>query len=892
MSEPLLTTKLFIPPLREAIVPRKRLIGRLNEGLHRKLTLISASAGSGKTTLVSAWLSESARPAAWLSLDADDNEGARFVLHLHAALGTIGLPVEDGMIGLLQAYPPPSVKTVMMSMLEAISKRPDPFTLVLDDYHVIENKAIHEAMALWIERMPPHIHLVLITRADPALLPMARLRVRDQLNEVRTADLQFSLSETEAFLSRVMGLSVSREDIVLLQNRTEGWIAGLQLAALSMQGHASVHGFIHSFTGSHRYVLDYLVEEVLRQQPVHIQEFLQRTSILSRMCGPLCNAVVHGENLSTQAASFPGQEILEHLERANLFIVPLDEHRRWYRYHHLFAELLQQRLTHGMEGSKPIRREGVAELHLRASEWFEHHGLELEAFQHAASADAIDRAAQLIEGKGMPLLFRGAVTPVLNWLEGLPGKELDSRPSLRVLHASALLMVGRVGGVEPMLRAAERALQGAEQSEKERDLIGHIASIRATLAVSRHEAETIKAESHRALAYLHPDNLPVRTATTWTLGYAYELQGDRAAASRAYADALSESQRIGHLIISVMSLLGIGNMQLANNQLYAAADTYREVLNLAGNPPLPAACEAHKGLARIGYEWNDLASAEEHGRQAVYLARQFEHLDRAIDAEVFLAKVMLASGSVSEAGALLAQAEHAARQQRFLNLLPTIAEARVRVLLHTGKVDAAFELAQSHGLHSDQARVLMEQGEPSAAAKILAALRERAEEKGWEDERLKLLVLGAVALQATGEKVKAAQLLDEALATALPSGMIRIFLDEGLPMRKLLRDAVVHAEVEAYRNLLLDAFVLGERRDDGQPNCREAQPSESLIEPLSARELDILRLIAQGLSNHEISERLYLALSTVKGHNRNIFDKLQVKRRTEAVALARKLRLL
>jgi LuxR family maltose regulon positive regulatory protein len=534
----------------------------------------------------------------------------------------------------------------------------------------------------------------------------------------------------------------------------------------------------------------------------------------------------------------------------------------------------------------------MAELHIRASEWYEDNCLEIEAFHHAAAANDVERAARLIEGKGMPLLFRGAAAPVRNWLDSMPKVELDARPSLWVMYASALLMAGQITGVEQKLQAAEKALQSAEQDDKSRDLIGHIAAIRATLAVSKHQAETIIAESRRALEYLHPDNLPVRTATTWTLGYACQLQGDRAAASKAYTEALSISQMIGHVVITIMASLGLGSIQEAENQLYVAAETYRRVLKMAGDPPLPVACDAHLGLARIFYEWNDLDAAKQHGQQSVQLARQLEHTDRAVEGEVFLARLKLARGEVSGAAAILAKADHFARQQNFVNQLPHIAAAHVLALLRQGNLAAAAHLAQKHELHISQARVHLAQGDTSAALTVLTPLRGQAEAKGLEDERLKVMVLQAVALYEHGEKFKAAQILEDALTIAESGGFIRIFVDEGILMNRLLCEAAAHGSMRAYIGKLLAVFDAEEQKSEVKYDQHPAPPAQPLIEPLSGRELEVLHLIAQGLSNREISEWLFIALTTVKGHNRIIFDKLQVKRRTEAVARARKLGLL
>ena len=884
--EQLLTTKLFVPTIRPELVSRPRLIERVNEGLHRKLTLISAPAGFGKTTLVSEWVAGCERPTAWLSLDEGDNDLTRFLAYLVAALQTIASNVGEGVLGMLRSPQPPPAESILTVLLNEITTMPDHFVLVLDDYHVLEAKPVGNALTFLLERLPPQMHLVIATREDPHL-PVARLRAQGQLTELRVADLRFTLSETAGFLNQAMGLNLSAEDIAALETRTEGWIAGLQLAAISLQGHQDAASFIKSFTGSHHFVLDYLVEEVLQQQSESVQTFLLRTSILDRLCGPLCDAVL----LDLSAS---GQGTLEYLERANLFIVPLDNERRWYRYHHLFAELLRQRL-HQNEAS--FTGNDVAELHIRASQWYEDNGLELEAFHHAAAAGDVDRAARLIEGKGMPLHFRGMVAPVLNWLESLPTTALDARPLLWTTYASVSLVSGQATGVEQKLQAAEAALQRAEPDDKTRDLIGRIAAIRATLAATLNQVETVIAQSRRALEYLHPDNLSFRTFTTWKLGYAYHLQGDRAAASRAYAEAISISEASGNTITTIVAAIGLGNLQEAENQLHLAAQTYRRVLQLFGDQPLPIACEAHLGLARIFYEWNDLDAAEQHWHQSAPLARQSERTDRSIACEAFLARLKLARGDVAGAAAILAEAEQSVRQHNFVHRLPEVAAARVLTLLRQGSLAAAAHLVQAAELPVSQARVHLAQGDPSAALAVLGARRQQAEAKGWDDERLKVMVLQAVALHARGEKEQAVQVLADALALAKPGGFIRIFVDEGTSVAELLmrmnasregRKPVL-SEIEGmqeYTHKLLAAFG---KQKDVRPSALSPQP---LVEPLSQRELEILRLIAQGLSNREIGERLFLALDTVKGHNRRIYDKLQVQRRTEAVAKARSLDIL
>ena len=900
MITPILDTKLYIPPPRPKIVLRPHLFERLSEGLSqnqgfgRKLTLISAPAGFGKTTLVSEWIADCEQPAAWLSLDEGDNDSTRFLAYLIAALQTIAPAIGAGGLAVLQSPQQPPTESILTTLLNEITTIPDNFLLVLDDYHLIDAQPIDKALTFLLEYMPPQMHLVIATREDPNL-PLARYRVRGQLTELRGADLRFTLAEATAFLNQVMGLHLATEDISTLETRTEGWIAGLQLAALALQGletvsmqrHQDVTNFIQSFSGSHRFVLDYLVEEVLQQQSESVQNFLLRTSVLDRMCGPLCDAVLNDSTVS-------GQETLAYLEQVNLFIVPLDSERRWYRYHHLFAELLRQRLHQSTASPTSDEGKGVAELHIRASVWYEDNGLEIEAFQHATTANDVERAARLVEGegmpgKGMPLHFRGAVAPVRNWLESLPKTVLDARPSLWVMYASALSMSGQLTGVEGKLQAAEAALEDLEPDEKTRNLIGHIAAIRAFLAAAHYQVEAIIAESRRALEYLHPDNLAVRTATVWKLGYAYQLQGDRAAASRAYTEAISISQASGNIIINVAATTGLGNVQESGNQLYRAAESYRRVLQLAGDPPQPVAGEAYLGLARIFYEWNELNAAQQYGQQSIKLARQMENTDRFVPYEVFLARLKLAQGDVAGAATTLAQADQFMRRHNFVFRMPEVAAAQVLTLLHQGNLTAAAHLAQTHDLPLSQARVHLAQEDPSTALAVLELFRQQIEAKGWEDERLRVIVLQAVALHGHGEKEQAVQVLGEALALAEPGGFIRTFIDEGLPMTQLLSEAAAQGIMPDYTGKLLAAFAAEKLRSVGESSVPPDSPAQSLIEPLSHRELEVLQLIAQGLSNREISERLFLALNTVKGHNRNIYGKLQVQRRTEAVARAREL---
>lgn len=881
MSAPILATKLYVPPSRPKIVLRPHLIRQLNDGLYRKLTLISAPAGFGKTTLLSEWVMVCGRQVAWLSLDTEDNDPSRFLTYFIAALQRINGDIAKGILVALQSPQPPPIESMLTPLLNEIAAVAGNFVFVLDDYHVIDAKVVDHAINFFIEHQPPQMHLVITTREDPNLF-LSRLRARDQLTELRVTDMRFTPSEAAEFLNQVMGLNLAIEDIASLEARTEGWIAGLQLAAIALQGpmheHIDASSFIKSFSGSHHFVMDYLLQEVLGQQSESVQTFLLSTSILDRMCGPLCDAVLLDPAVS-------GQEILEYLERVNLFIVPLDNDRRWYRYHHLFADLLRQRLQQSNTGDA---KSHINELHIHASQWYEDNGLEIEAFHHAAAGNDIDRTQRLIEGKGILLHDRGVVTAILKWLESLPETVLNDRPWLWWKYGSLLLANGQTTGVEEKMQAAEAALQVAETNDKTRNLIGQIAAARATVALTRYQVEAMFMQAHRALEYLDADNLPYRATANWALGYAYLFQGDRPAARQALTEAISMSETCGDIFTTILAGIGLGNVHEGENQLQLAAETYRRVLQLAGDQPLQIISEAHLGLARVLYEWNDLDAAEQHGQQSLHLSRQYEKvIDRFILSEIFLARLKLTQGDGAAALAILAGAEQSARQPNFMHRIPEVVAAQVLTLLHLGDLTAATQLIQTHELPIIQARIHLAQEDTSTALAMLEPLRGQMDARGWADERLKVLVLQAIAFHAHGQKDRAVQQLTDALTFAEPGGFVRIFVDEGPRMALLLSEVAARGVKLDYVNKLLAVFEPQKGQNKPDP------PSDgTLIEPLSQRELEVLQLIAEGLSNDEISQRLFLALSTVKGHNRIIFGKLQVQRRTEAVARARELGLL
>lgn len=867
MAELLLQTKLFAPPKRSSLVSRPHLIAKLNQGLQQgsKLTLISAPAGFGKTTLVREWLDVAERPFAWLSLDEKDADQTRFWTYFLAALQTISADIGAKLLPFLQS-PQVLIEPFLTALVNEIVLLPMPFVLVLDDYHVLDSQPVDEMLAFLLTNLPPQMHLVITTREDPNL-PLARWRARRQLSELRANDLRFTLQETAVFLQQIMNLNLSEAQIATLEARTEGWIAGLQLAALSMQGQTDTDQFIHAFRGSHRFVLDYLVEEVLQLQPENVQKFLLHTSILDRLCGSLCDALM---------GSADGQQALEYLEHANLFLIPLDNERHWYRYHHLFAELLRQRLAQ-------LGQNEINSLHIRASEWFETNGLELEAFHHATAAHDVERAVRLIEGEGLPLYFRGEVVSVQHWLDSLPEAEFKVRPSLWVTYASVLTLTGRLHDtIEEILQAAETALPSTAHDVQTNDLLGQIAAIRAMLGVPKNQVETIITQSRRALDLLHPDNTPMRTTTTWTLGYAYQVQGNRAAASQAYAETIVHSQKSSNIMTEIAATTCLGQIQETENKTHQAAESFQRILQIVGDPPWPAACEAFVGLARIHYQWNDLAAAERYGQQGFVLARQLENVDTPAACGILLARVKLAQGDVAGALATLAEADRFVQQYHFDHWLESITAVRIQLLLHQNNLTAAAQLAQTHQFPISQARVYLAQGKPDAALTALEPVHQQAQAQSWVDKQLEVAVLQALAYQDQGDITQAVQALSEALSLATPGGFVRIFVDEGVAMAALLREVGKQGLFPTYVQQLLAAF------DGGEGQTAVSQP---LPDPLSERELEVLKLLATDMSGPEIARHLMVSLNTMRTHTKSIYSKLGVGSRRTAVRRAEELQL-
>lgn len=870
MSIPLLATKFFVPPHAPFAVSRTRLVRRLNEGLSGRATLLCAPAGFGKSSLLAEWVAQSGWPCAWISLDKRDSDPRQFLSYLVGAVQAVDAEVGTAAWALLQSSPPPSVESVLSLLLSNMTVVKSRFLLVLDDYHAVACEEIDAIVTFLIEHLPPNIHLVLATREEPAL-SLARLRVQGQLLELRQQDLQFQTEEADTFFNTAMALKLSPGQIVALEARTEGWIAGLQLAAISLRGHQDPDQFIQSFTGSNRFVQDFLLEEVLHRQSPQVQHFLLRTSVLDRLCVPLCDAVMQNSE---------GQSTLGYIERANLFIVPLDTERRWFRYHHLFAELLRQRLA---------VREDAAPLHLRASEWYASNGMPVEAFQQALAAGDLDRTIRLVEGDGMPLYFRGAMAPIVQWLESQPRNILNTYPRLWIMLAWSLMISGYPKKVEVTLHSAIAAMEGVALASVSQDLWGEVATLKAWAALASNDVPLVHQQAGLALEQLSPDNLAARLSAHCAIGVGHQFSGNRQAARAAYSDVVTRGQSTGNFMFTMVAAMGLASIQVIEGQLHLAARTYRDVLQRMQDPSHLMVCEAHLGLAGILYEWNDLDAAEWHAQRGSKLAEPLEN-GAGLSADVLRARLLLLRSQTDAANALLTQTAIAAQMRNFDSRLKEVVSVQALVLLRRGQVSAAMDLALQYQLPVATAKAMLAQGRATDAMAVLASLRASADERNCAGESLKAMVLQAMTLEALGQLEAGLQVLRDALLIAHPAGYVRTFVDEGQPMANLLSTLAARGTLPDYIDQLLAAWDVTDAPVDGASTGQEAI-APSLLDPLSPREMDILRLIRQGDSNQRIGEKLFLSLSTVKWHNQNIFDKLQVKRRTEAVARALELQL-
>lgn len=902
--EQLLATKLYIPTTRPELVARPRLIEQLNAGLYRKLTLVSAPAGFGKTTLVSEWVeklglgdgevSQGDISIGWLSLDQGDRDRVQFLAYLVAAVNQAVVAESSfgkGVESMLRSQQSPPNETILNLLINEIDAFSSKLVLIFDDYHLVENQSIHQVLAYLIEHLPSNVHLVIITREDPPL-PLARLRARDQLTDLRARDLRFTSSEAFEFFSRVMGLDLSLEEVRRLESRTEGWIAGLQLVAISLQGKQDRAQLVKTFSGNQRHVLDYLIEEVLNQQPDDVQSFLLKTAVLDRLAGSLCNSLTSQDN---------GQEMLELLERTNLFIVPLDGEQIWYRYHHLFADLLRQRLHRFHPDLVPV-------LHNLASEWFTKQGLHREAIKHSLAGGDYQGAAELISTIGLEIIDLGQPTIVVGWIDALPEAIVKDRPYLCVLHARAMQLTGQLEPAESRLVDAEQALDELEHQDgaELETILGLINSCRAYMTFMHGEHDKTITFARQALEQLPESADLMRVQAALYLGIAYRYKGDFQSALQAYDQISPLVQKINGVSITVLYYLHLGDLYTELAQLHRAKGIYQQALDFTerhfDRPDMPFSGYVYVSIGRILRQWNQLEEAHRLTAQGLALCRDWNVTDILALSCIEMAYGYQAMGdeaqareSIREAGQLMEDfspwgVKLVAAHQACLNLT-------------SGDLDAGASWAQANDLVTSGefefhreieylalARVLIAQGQFADARPLIEKIYRIAVEIGKRSTELEGLILLALLSSAQGDIDLALVHLGNALALGEPEGFIRIFVDKGPPMAELLYEAFSRGISPDYVSRLLAAFPLAEQ-EETQLSIKQA-PRSTLIEPLSEREIEVLSLIAVGLTNSEIADRLVLSTHTVKAHTRNIYSKLDAHNRAMAVSRGRLLGIL
>lgn len=891
---------MYVPLPRTKVILRPRLIERLNEGLDRKLTLVSAPVGFGKTTLVSEWVTGCGRPVAWMSLDEGDNEPARFLALLVAALRTIAGEFGGGVVSALESSQPPSTESILTTLINEISAFKPNFILVLDDYHRISAKLIDDALMFLLEHLPPQMHVVIATRENPQL-PLGRLRARGHLTECRASDLRFMPEEAAAFLNQAMRLRLTADEITALESRTEGWIAGLQLAALSMQGREDIPAFIRAFAGDNRYIVDYLVEEVLERQPDSVKSFLLRTSILDRLHGPLCDAVTGLEE---------GGARLNSLEQGNFFVIPLDDSRQWYRYHHLFAEVLYAHL-------RADHPDEVATLHQRASIWYEQHGSAPDAIRHALAAKDFERAARLIELASPAMSRSRQEATMLSWLKELPEEIFRRRPVLGVCYAGALLANGKLEAVESRLRDAERWVEKAADlragderivadEEEFRRLPGSIAVYRAAYALALGDVPSAMNHARQVLEYMPEDDYLRRGAASALLGLASWTSGNLEEAYRMFDDGMDNVRLAGNVSDAVGGLIALADIRIAQGRLGQAKRVYERGLQLAteqGDPKMRGTADMYVGLSELSREQNDLVAAEQHLSRSKEQGEHTGFPQHRYRWRVALARIREAQGDLNGALELLDEAEPLYVSDFFPNARP-IAAMKARVRIAQGKLGDALDWVRERGLsatdelsylrefeHVTLARVLLAQHRQDradrsgmeAASELLERLLQAAEEGGRTGSAIEMLVLLALARFEQGDSASAYASLERALRLAEPEGYVRVFADEGQPMAAQLEGALNQRIAPNYVRHLLASFGKAANRTPAL---------QRIIEPLSERERDVLRLLASELGGPDIARKLGVSLNTLRTHTKNIYVKLEVNSRRAAVRRAEELDLL
>jgi LuxR family maltose regulon positive regulatory protein len=896
----ILSTKLFIPLLRKGIISRSRLTDRIEEGIDGKLTLVSAPAGFGKTTLVSEWIEKSERKIAWVSLDEGDNNPIRFLMYIVSAIQRIEPDMGDRILGLLQSPQSPPIDNILSELLNDISSViTDNFCLVLDDYHIIESKPIDDQLSFLLDHLPPHMHLIITTRQDPDL-PLPRMRVRSQLTELRAKDLRFTRKEAVSFLNQVTGLDLSEKDISALEDRTEGWVAGLQLAALSMQGRDDISGFVKSFAGHDRYVVDYLVEEVLQNQTEEVRNFLLQTSILDRLTGPLCDAVTNQKE---------GKKTLEALERGNLFIIPLDDNRRWYRYHHLFADVLREHL---MEE----KLDQIPSLHQQASKWFEQNGLLPDAIHHAIKSEDLNHAARLVE-MIWPEMDQSFQTGLwLEWFNQLPEEITRDRPVMLVAYCWAVLSDGQLEKGEASLKQAEQSLKSQDvldkaniDQTKHQLILADIAGARAYIAQSLGDIPGSVNFAKQARDFIPEENFAALAPIDGLLSMAYWANGELVEADKTLVGFILNMQKIGNLSFAISTTFALADIRMTQGNLKGALKVCNDSLQMTidhGDPPLVGTTDVHLQLSEVYHEMGDFKSSSEHLLKCEKLGEKTALPDWKYRLNLVKAQIFETFGKLDQAHEHIDLAEQAYYRRPIPDFRPFPA-FRARLWVREGRHKEAMSWAKGRGLsfrddpdylseyeYITLVRILIGRYKKeeditllNEANELLNRLLQCAMEGGRMRVVIEIMILQALVYDAKGDQPSALKSIEPALAIAEPEGFIKAFVNEGATTVELLTQAHKQDIFPQYTTLILT--ILGNKESNQEGN---KPGTTDLINPLSKREMEVLQLISKGFSNQEISERLFLSLSTIKGHNQKIFDKLQVQRRTEAVVRAQELGIL
>jgi len=890
-----LTTKIYIPPLRSAWISRSRLISRMNEGFERKLTLLSAPAGFGKTTLLVDWIYKHKIPVAWFSVDKADDDPVQFLTYIILGLQRLRPGTGKAALAMLQSPQPPPIESTLINLVNDLILMPRDFAIILDDYHSIDSQPIHDMIAFLLENNPKQMHMIIATRSDPPLQLLSLLRSQNQLTELRAADLGFTDAETENFLNKSFNLHLSAQEIDLLEAHTEGWIAGLQLAALSLKGHKDPSGFLQKFKGDNRYIADYLTEEVLNRQSEQLRTFLLQTSILRRLSAPLCNAVTCQKN---------SRQILTSLEKDNLFLIPLDEERSWYRYHNLFGDLLEQQLRVQQEDS-------VLDLHRRASQWLAENGLKNEAVRHAFAAQNHTQAAQFIEEIAEMDWHRARESRLLRWFKALPDEYIGASPKLCIFFARELFHSGLLNEAENMLQAAEKILESAsDQSLKQEYLTGRIAVIRAYMCTLKEDASGIVQYAKQALHCLPLKDSIWRSVAAMALGFGYGFAGlgDFAKANQAFSEAMEISREAGNIYVHIFAGSCLGGVMGVQGQLRQAHDICQKSLKLAGEHGLSQTGNVGSLYGTLGWifgEWYELDQAVDHLSKGIELSIQGRDPVILASSRWNLMKTHICRGDYVAADRVRKDLNEGIRETALpIWMENTVSAFTVMHELMKGNIKEAVQWVKERGLNSDDkldnrrqieylalAEILIAQNRLDEADSFLQRLIENARAGDIIYMMIQMLVLRALVLQQKGDTAAALIEMELALSLAEPGGFITIFVSRGKPVIDFLEQIILkkkktHTDTEAdfsllYVRRILSAWRAGSRRKN-----------EDLIESLSERELEVLQLIAAGLSNKAIAEKLFISLNTVKTHTKNINSKLNVNSRIKAAARAKALGLL